>query len=111
MKNLAQQIDLLKAKEQQLHDALHIAEAKEVNALLKRLGEKELSYDEIFDIYLKDNYPLDKDNNNAPYAQPDHLSDVTLIYLYVRRLPYIKAKRHKWYEIHSQLIIAKEALK
>lgn len=111
MKNLAEQIENLKAKDTEARDALYTAEAKEVNAMLKRLGHDEISFNEIFNIYLSENYPLDNNQNKLPYAQPADLNVVTICYIYVRKLPYIKAKREKWLKLRDELRKVEEALK
>ena len=103
MKNLAEQVAELKRKEKEAYTRFDEARTKEVNAILKRLGDETgcTSY-----IMMKAYEDAKKEGKALTECDP-----VVLAYALVSKYPYICKLCDKWYSLWSQLTIIEKSLK
>ena len=102
MKNIAEQVADLKVREKESWERYYRSVEKEVNALLKRMGDdKGCTYYVMSEAYYK------AQKEDPSFKEAELLANLVKI---VNEFDYIKRLAEKWYDLSSKLYRVKKAL-
>lgn len=104
----AEKIAKLKDAEKQAYDRYVNALMHEVNAMLKRLGMNEKTYDDVLMAY---QFEIDNCDEGKNTFNKLSIPMLTAIVRYAKELPYVEKLCTKWNSLFRELQQVKEALK